>query len=245
MTTLAYTKFELLRTFRNRRFFILSVAFPLGIYLITAVPNRGVSNLAGTGISAPLYFMVGLVAFGTMAAMLSSGTRIAAERTSGWTRQLRLTPLPAGAYLRTKVTTGYVMALITMGLLFGAGLLLGVELPVIAWLQMTGLVLVALIPFAAFGIWLGHVVTADAVAPAVGATTAALSFVSGAWYPLGHGVLEDIAQRLPSYWLVQASRVGMSGGHAWPAQGWFVVIAWSVGLGVLAARAYRRNTQRA
>ena len=244
MITLSYTRFELLRTFRNRRFFILSVAFPLGIFLLTAVPNRGVTNLAGTGISAPLYFMVGLVAFGTMAAMLSSGTRIAAERVSGWTRQLRLTPLPAGAYMQTKIATGYLTAMLTMALLFIAGIALGIDLPLVAWLQMTGLVLVGLVPFAALGIWLGHVLTADAVAPAVGAVTAALSFVSGAWYPLGHGTLEDIARHLPSYWLVQASRVGLSG-DAWPAQGWFVVIAWSIGLSLVAARAYRRDTQRA
>ncbi len=243
MTALAYTRFELLRTFRNRRFFILSIAFPLGIYLLTAVPSRHDDNLAGTGIPAPLYLMVGLVAFGTMAAMLSSGTRIAAERVSGWTRQLRLTPLPAGAYLRSKLATGYLTSMLTMALLFAAGLALGIQLPLTAWLQMAGLVLIALIPFAAFGIWLGHVVSPDAVAPAVGATTAALSFVSGAWFPLGHGLLEDVARNLPSYWLVQASRVGLSG-TAWPAQGWLVVLAWSLGLGALAARAYRRNTQR-
>lgn len=244
MTMLAFARYEVLRTFRNVRFFILSVAFPFAIYLLTAIPNRDVTNLAGTGIPAPLYFMVGLIAFGTMAAMLSSGTRIATERASGWARQLRLTPLPAGAYIRTKIAIAYVMALITMALLFAAGLALGVSLPLTAWLQMIGLVLVALIPFAAFGIWLGHVVSPDAIAPAVGATTAALSFVSGAWFPLGHGGLEDFARHLPSYWLVQASRVALSG-DAWPAQGWYVVAAWSVAIAVLAGRAYRRNTQRA
>jgi ABC-2 type transport system permease protein len=41
--------------------------------------------------------MVGLAAFGTMGAVLSSGARIAAERSTGWNRQLRLTPLPVSA----------------------------------------------------------------------------------------------------------------------------------------------------
>jgi ABC-2 type transport system permease protein len=243
MISLLYTRLELLRTLRNRRFLILSLAFPLGLYFLTAAPNRDELDLRGTGISAPLYFMVGLAAFGTMAAMLSSGARIAAERTAGWSRQLRLTPLPAGAYLRTKIITGYAMALLTLGLLYLGGLVLGVRLAPTQWLAMTGLILLALVPFAAFGIWLGHVIAVDAIGPAVGATTAVLSFVSGAWYPLGPGVLEDVAQCLPSYWLIQASRVSLAG-EGWPAKGWIVVAAWSVALIALAGRAYRRNTQR-
>ncbi|HET9627586.1 MAG TPA: ABC transporter permease [Kofleriaceae bacterium] len=243
MMTLGYTRLELLRTLRNRRFLILSLAFPLGLYFLSAAPNRHELDLRGTGISAPLYFMVGLAAFGTMAAMLSSGARIAAERTAGWTRQLRLTPLPAGAYLRTKIVTGYAMAMLTLGLLYLGGLVLGVRLAPAQWLAMTGLILLALVPFAAFGVWLGHVITVDAIGPAVGATTAVLSFISGAWYPLGHGTLEDIAQCLPSYWLIQASRVSLAG-DVWPAKGWLVVAAWSVAMIALAARAYRRDTQR-
>jgi ABC-2 type transport system permease protein len=243
MITLAYTRLELVRMFRSRRFMIFSLAFPLGFYFLTALPNRGVDNLGGTGISAPLYFMIGLAAFGTMAAMLSSGARIAAERVAGWTRQLRLTPLPAGAYLRTKIVTGYAMALLTLGLLYLAGTVLGVRLAAAQWLLTTGLILIALIPFAALGIWYGHVLSVDAIGPAIGGTTALLSFVSGAWYPLSHGALEDIARCLPSYWLIQASRVALAG-KVWEAQGWIVIGAWSLGLAVLAARAYRRNTQR-
>jgi ABC-2 type transport system permease protein len=243
MNTLIYARMELLRLFRNRRFMILSVGFPVVIYLVTAIPNRAVDNLRGTGLSAPLYFMIGLVAFGSMAAMLSSGGRIASERVSGWTRQLRLTPLPASGYLRTKVLTGYTMALLTMSLMYIAGLILGVQLSALQWLEMTGLVLISLIPFAAIGIWIGHELTVDVIGPAVGATTALLSFLSGAWYPLSHGAIEDIAQCLPSYWLIQAGRVALAG-DAWPAKGWLVVGAWSVGMALLAARAYRKNTQR-
>ena len=86
-------RYELLRTFRNRRFFFFSLGFPLVLYFLIAAPNRNEHDLGGTGISAPLYFMVGLASFGAMNAMLSSGARIAAERAAGWNRQLRITPL--------------------------------------------------------------------------------------------------------------------------------------------------------
>ena len=46
------------------------------------------------------------------------------------------------------------------------------------------------------------------------------------------GVLDDLAQLLPSYWLVQANHVSL-GGPAWAAMGWIVVGAWPVLLTVL------------
>ena len=52
-------------------------------------------------------------------AMVSSATRIAGERTSGWTRQLRITPLTARAYFRAKILTAYAMAASSIAVLFG------------------------------------------------------------------------------------------------------------------------------
>ena len=83
MIALTYIRYELLRTFRNRRFFIISLAFPLILYFVIALPNRNVSDVGGSGIAAPLYFMVGLASFGTMGAMLSCGARIATESSGG------------------------------------------------------------------------------------------------------------------------------------------------------------------
>ena len=39
-TAATYTRYELLRTFRNRRFFIFSLVFPLILYFLIAGPNR-------------------------------------------------------------------------------------------------------------------------------------------------------------------------------------------------------------
>ncbi len=241
---LVYTRYELLRTVRNRRFFILSFAFPLVIYLLVAGPNRHVRDIDGTGLSAPLYFMVGWASFGTMNAMLSGGARIAAERQAGWTRQLRITPLSPRAYFRAKVLTAYMMALLTLVALYIAGAAMGVSLSAHGWLEMTGLLLVGLIPFAALGILLGHLFTPDSIGPAMGGGVALLGLLGGTFFPIGHhGFLAQVAQYLPSYWLVQASHVG-AGGQSWPAKGWIVVAAWTLALSVLAARAYRRDTGR-
>jgi ABC-2 type transport system permease protein len=240
---LTYTRFELLRTVRNRRFFILALAFPVVLYFLIAAPNRDVHDLGGSGISAPLYFMVGLISFGTMSAMLSCGARIATERQAGWNRQLRITPLSPRSYFRAKVLTAYLMAGLTIVVLYACGAALGVSLPAGKWLSMTGLILIGLLPFAALGIAGGHVLTADSVGPAMGGAVGLLAFLGGTWFPITSGALHDIAQALPSYWLVQASHVAL-GGQAWGATGWLVVAGWTAVLGALAVLAYRRDTKR-
>ena len=244
MSWLSYTRFELLRTFRNRRFYVFSLGFPLILYFVIAGPNRHDADFGGSGIPAPLYYMVGLASFGTMSAMLSTGARIAGERQAGWNRQLRLTPLRPRAYLRAKVVTAYLMALLSLALLYVSGASLGVSLPAKDWIEMTLLILVGLVPFAALGILIGHLITVDSIGPVMGGTVSLLALVSGTWFPLGdHGFLHDLAQNLPSYWLVQASHVSL-GGDSWGARGWIVVAVWTVALIALARQAYRRDTGR-
>jgi ABC-2 type transport system permease protein len=240
-----YLRFEVLRTLRNRRVLTFSLAFPIILYLLIAAPNRGESDLSGTGISAPLYFMIGLASFGTMNAVLSSGARIAAERSVGWNRQLRITPLKPREYFRAKVATSYMLALISLLALYAAGIALGVDISIGNWLQMTLLIVIGLIPFAALGILMGHLLTADSVGPAIGGTTALFAFLGGSWYPItGNGFLAQVAKELPSYWVVQASRAGLGAPHPWGARGWAVIAVWSVVLIALAGRAYQRDTQR-
>jgi ABC-2 type transport system permease protein len=244
MSALGYTRYELLRTFRNVRFLIFALGFPLALYAILAVPNRDMHDYAHTGISLPLYYMVGLSSFGTMMAMVSSGARIASERTTGWTRQLRITPLSSGAYFRAKILTAYAMAVTSIALLFACGMAIGVSLPADDWAQMTILLLVGLLPFAALGVFLGHLLNVDSMGPATGGVVSLLALVSGTWFPVAaHGFLHVLALGLPSYWLVRASHVSISG-QGWDATGWIVVAAWTVVLTTLARVAYRRDTNR-
>ena len=77
MSTLTYTRFELLRTLRNRQTFIFTVAFPVVMYFLLASPNKNNHNFGGdanthTGLFAPQYYMVGLLAFGAVDLFLHS-----------------------------------------------------------------------------------------------------------------------------------------------------------------------------
>jgi ABC-2 type transport system permease protein len=241
---LLYTVYEVRRMFRNRRFVGFSLAIPLVLYYAIGGPNRHTHDLQHSGISAPLYFMVGLAAFGTMNAMLGAGGRVAAERGFGWHRQLRLTPLPPGIYLGAKIATGYAMAAVVVAALYGAGASLGVRVQAGRWLEMTALLLVGLLPLAAVGILLGHLLSADSIGPATGGASALLALFGGVWFPLSDGgLLHAIGVCLPSYWLVQAARIA-AGGQGWSLTGWAAMAAWTIGAAAAARRAYLHDTLR-
>jgi ABC-2 type transport system permease protein len=241
-----YVRFELLRLSRNKRFFFFSLGFPLALFLVIAGSNKNETIDLGTySIGFPLWYMVSMASYGAMVAGVAGGARIAAERSVGWNRQLRLTPLTPTTYIGAKVLTAYLMSLISIILLYIAGIAYGVRIhPLDRWLAMTGLLLVGLLPFVALGIFLGHLLTVDSMGPALGGGTAFFGFLGGQWFPLPNsGFLHDLAQFIPSYWLTQASRVGI-GASSWGVAGWVCIAAWTVIVGGLAARAYRRDTQR-
>ena len=237
-----YLRYELMRNFRNWRFVLFSLGYPVVLYLVVTSPQR---HAKFDGVAFPLYFMAGMAAVGTMIAVLSSGARIAADRSAGWTRQLRITPLTAGDYLGAKVATGFLMALLAILLVSLSGTALGVRLSGGEWLTMIGLMLVGLVPIAVLGILLGHLVTPDSLAPAVGGTIMLLALLGGAYGFLlaKSGALFDLIKTLPSYWLVQAGKTALGGG-AWPAEGWIVIVAWTLVLTPLAVLVHRRDTSR-
>jgi ABC-2 type transport system permease protein len=110
---------------------------------------------------------------------------------------------------------------------------------------MTGLVLVALIPFAALGVGLGHLLTPDSMGPAMGGGVGLLAFLGGTWFPIvGTGLFVKLCQLLPSYWLVQAGSIGNGAHNPWGAKGWLVIAAWSIVCTAFAVWAYRRDTKR-
>lgn len=135
--------------------------------------------------------MVAMATLGTMAGVVSSVSVIAAECSSGWMRQMRITPLRTVTYFAAKVINGYLRALVTIALMYLAGTLLGVRLPAREWLTVTGLLLAGLILFTILGILIGHLVGSDVSAPAVAgivtlfAWTVALTLVAALAYRRG------------------------------------------------------------
>lgn len=239
-----YFRYEFKRLLRNRRFFFFSLIFPLVLFLVIGGANKNTKiPFGGVEIRFILFYMVGMAGYGAMMACIGGGARIAAERSVGWNRQLRLTPLKVSTYFGAKILSSYFMALVSIAVLFLVGLAFGVHVPIERWAAMIALILIGLLPFVAIGIVLGHLLTVDSMGPALGGGAALLALLGGMWFPVTNGALKTIGEYVPSYWIAQACRIGV-GQTAWSAKGWLVVAVWTVGGGLLAAWAYRRDTQR-
>jgi ABC-2 type transport system permease protein len=234
-----HVRYELLRAVRNPLTYGTSMALPLVLYYAIAATNRHAHT---SGISFPLYFMAGMAAYGAMFAAVAPGARVSRDRSRGWTRQLRITPLRARTDYFAKVLAAYMVTLPTLVLLFVAGATLGVRLDAAQWFEMTGLLLVGVVPFVLMGLILGHLVAADALVPAYGGLVVFFALFGGAYGGfLNKGAMLTFVKLLPSFWLVQAGKAALVLGD-WPAEGWIVVACWTAVLVPLAAFAYRRDT---
>jgi ABC-2 type transport system permease protein len=218
---------------------------PLALFETIGHSNKADVIPGTNGLKFITFFMVSMAGYGAMIGALAGGARIAAERSAGWSRLLRLTPLKPRNYLIGKVLTAYVMSCCSVALLFIAGSIEGVRIDGFGrWAEMTGLILLGILPFIALGIIMGHKLSVDTMSPALGIGAAIFAVLGGMWGPgTSSGTMRDIGEWVPSYWIAQASHVGV-GGDVWGSKGWLVVLGWSLLLGALAAQAFRRDTQR-
>ena len=97
---------------------------------------------------------------------------------------------------------------------------------------MIGLILVALLPFAALGIMLGHLLNVDSIGPATGGGASLLAFLGGTWFPLKPRVPLR-ARPVAAVLLARpgGAHVGLTG-QGWPARGWIVVGVWAAVLSI-------------
>lgn len=238
-----YMRSEVRRKFRDPRYVIFALAMPL---ILFGAFGAAQSHNHLSGITVAAYVMVSMATFGAMSSVFSTGGAIAFERAIGWNRQLRITALTGRAYVAGKGLAGFAVAVPSLVLVFLAGGLLShVHLSAGRWL-MTGLsILLALLPVAALGIWVGYMAKAESVQAISGAVYSLLSLLGGLWVPVTvfpHWIFEVI-KALPMYWVAQAGRQALIG--SWVGwQGVTVLTVWTVVLGMFAARAYRRNSAK-
>jgi ABC-2 type transport system permease protein len=209
-----FLRFEVLRLLRNIRYVGITVGFPVVFYLLFLNDEHPAAQIAGT--TWRTYFMVSMASFGAMVAALNaSGTRLAAERASGWTRQLRVTPLPAWSYVSTKIVAAMVIVLPVIVLVEFTGFLLGgVRLGVGIWISLTVVLWVSSLPFASLGVLVGFVASSETAYPLVTALMFLLSFFGGLFNPVRSlpVVLRHVAVFLPTYhhaalgWAIVAGR---------------------------------------
>jgi len=240
---LRYLSLEVGRSWRNRRFLVFTVVMPVLFFFIWSNIFGG----DGSGRhSTKAYLMTSMAGYGCITASVSAGSRIAVERATGWNRQLRLTALQPASYFVGKLAVSMALAVPAILLVFLAGgLVEGVTMPAGAWALTAVCTWVGLLPFAALGIVVGYLAGPDAVQALVPLVTIGLSLLGGLWVPVTQmpSVMADLARLVPSYWLGELARGALTASTV-DLTSVAVLLAWTVVLGALAVRLFRRETAR-
>ncbi|MGH3094783.1 MAG: ABC transporter permease, partial [Streptosporangiales bacterium] len=231
-----YIRLEMLRILRNPQTLIFTVVMPSVLFLVFSQTSSG--KLAS--ISASAYIMVSMAAYGSIGAAMFSAARIAMERKLGWNRQLRLTPLPPRAYVLAKGLVAWLVTLLSLLMVYVVGFATGVRMPWPDWLQVLGGTWLATIPFVLLGIGIGYLGKVDLVQPVTMFIFFGMSILGGLWIPVEvmGGVVQQIAELLPSYWLGLAGRAAI-GAPGFGLDGVAVLVAWAAVFGAFAAWRYR------
>jgi ABC-2 type transport system permease protein len=241
---IGFMTLEMRRALRDVRYLIIAVAMPIGLYLLFA-GLFGAHGQRAQGLSQPAELMVAMVAYGAMWAVFSAtGPRIAHERATGWTRQLRVTPLSPAAALAGKLVTAMAAALPAMALVaLTAVVSHHVQLTAAQWPAMLAAMWAGVLPLALLGLAIGYLTGDEIAFPLTMALYFALGALGGLWIPLSvmPHLMRDIGQALPSNGVAELGW-RIAGGQASTLQAALVLGAWTLGSGLVALLAYRHRT---
>jgi len=243
---LAYLRLEVRRTVRNRRYVFFGIGFPVVFYLL----YTGILGGKGAGSADPrfqAFFLVSMAAYGMIGAALTSAVPIAQERASGWTRQLRVTPLPSSAWVVAKLALAYVTALPALALVSAVAISVNhVALPATTWLQLVVGLAVGVLPFAAFGLLIGFAFEPGSAQGAVTLTYLATSILGGLWAPVSTfpDGLATIAQIMPTYHLANLGWSALDGRGPDPIDA-LVLAGYGIAAFALVAWRYRASEVKA
>jgi ABC-2 type transport system permease protein len=232
--TLALAGAEIKRLRRNRRYLIFTVGLPVMLYLII-----GKQNATSYGVPFRAFYMVAMATFGALSGAFNNNViRISQERKDGWIRQLRLTPLPANAYVVAKLIASMTTSVPAIALVFILGSAYGgVDMPIWKWIVLAVAIWFGTFTFAALAVAIGYQFNPDSVQPIALVVFFTFSVLGGLWFPLS-GAMQDVARFTPTYGIV---RIGTDVLGSGTVNGVYVIsiVAWFViflGLAVFAVR---------
>ncbi|WP_036284913.1 ABC transporter permease [Microbacterium luticocti] len=248
---LRFLGIELKRRIRNYRTLVFTVVFPVAMYFMVGYPQRDVplidhQPIASGGLSVAAYIMVSMAVYGAMMSATASGAAVALERSLGWSRQLRLTPLSPVAAVATKVIAGMLFGLLAIVATYLAGALTGVRM---SWSQWIVSALVAWLlgaaVFTALGLMMGYLVPGENAMQLTSLVIVFLAFIGGLFYPVSMmpQVLQDVAAWTPVFGIGELSRAPLTGA-GFDLGAFLNVLLWLALFIAGTAALFRRDTQR-
>jgi len=228
---LTLLRLELRRLLRNRRTVIFTLVVPVMFFLLFGLNLPQGTDRFPHG-NATAYVMISMGVYGAMLGTTSTGASVSIERSLGWSRQLRLTPLNPIAYIAVKLLLALAIGLMSVTAVYAAGAFTHkASMDTALWFETAAIAWVGSLTFAAFGLFMGYLLPGENVMQILGPGLALLAILGGLFFPLDDGsVMQQIGQFTPMFGLsalVHAPLTGKSFDPLWVVNvvGWLVVFA--------------------
>jgi ABC-2 type transport system permease protein len=219
---------ELRRMLRNRRTIIFTLVLPAALLLSFGGQN-GWDETSGSG-NVAAYILVSMGLYGAALTAAAGGSMVALERSLGWSRQLRLTPLNPVAYILMRAIVALTMGALAIAAVNVVGIFQGkAEMPTHVWVTSAIVTLLCTLTFAALGVFVGYVVPGENAMQILGPGLALMSFLGGVFIPLDQysDVVRHIAYWTPMYGVAEIARAPLTHELPWyavvNAVGWFAL----------------------
>jgi ABC-2 type transport system permease protein len=199
--TVTIVRLEVRRLLRNRRTLILALIMPVIFFLSFGLNTSYATDKVGHG-NESAFVMISMALYGAVYATASGGAMVSIERMSGWSRQLRVTPLSPVAYIVIKMLTALVLGAGAVGAVYTVGLLTQkASMPAYLWVTTALCVWIGSLVFAALGLFFGYLLPSENILQIIGVTLILCSFLGGLFVPLKQfpSALQQLAPYTPLY----------------------------------------------
>ena len=200
--------FQLRRVGRNRQYLFFTVLLP-ALFTVFSTKVFGAQTAAGDHQDLAGATMVSMMAYGAIGAALGATIRLAFDRSSGWLRQLRITPVPPAATFAVDVLVGGLLVLPSLVAVALVGRLVNdVRFGPATWVVLVGGLWAGSVVFVALGLAVGLALDSQAAGAAIGILGTALAALGGLWIPveLFPAGMAAVAHAMPSYWYAELGR---------------------------------------
>ncbi|MBO9534949.1 MAG: ABC transporter permease [Solirubrobacteraceae bacterium] len=235
-----YLRLELRRTLRNPRAILLTSVIPVMMYILFSTST----SPGDDPLEVRRAVLASMVAYGAIGgALLASGPPLAAERATGWLRQLAATPLPSNAAVIAKIAVCLTLAACGSAIVAVVGAADGAELGVVTIVELVVAMTLGATAFGMLGLCFGAAVKRpDTAQGATILTYLTLSALGGLWVPPDQfpDWLAKLSSVLPSHLLLDVGRAIVLGDHLM-ITAVLGLLAWTIGLAALARVAWQRG----
>jgi ABC-2 type transport system permease protein len=220
---------ELRRMLRNRRTIIFTLVFPAAMFFAFGSGKDAAQPVGKGNVAA--YILVSMALYGAALTAAAGGTSVALERSLGWSRQLRLTPLSPAAYILVKALVALTLGALAVAVVNIAGVVKhGPSMPTSVWVSCAVLTLFCTLVFAALGVFVGYLVPGENAMQVLGPGLALFSFLGNVFLPISQGsTMWHIASLTPMFGVAEISRAPLTGQLPWyavvNAVVWFALFA--------------------